>query len=254
MTTLYNWWQPFRFFFHQQPRTPETPGGRLYTLQGSEYKQRRQPQRLNNKKSSGEKNAECLEKGDKKKTINNKKMKKTRRQAPAAPKKKTKKTKKRVNKLLLLLLPAAFAHDESDVVPSKLGVVQLLDHVLHLVQGVELHQPVALSIDLHVPRLGVLAKQASKTTQQYKTKQNTQHRARSHRGAHETDTPKANERRGHYSFVPCSSAWFITRPPHPTAQDLPAANDAYLIPVSPRSTRRIFPLVTRNASVSFQKR
>lgn len=53
-------------------------------------------------------------------------------------------------------------HDETDVFAVKLGVVQLLDDVLHLVLRVELHQTLALGVDLHVTRLGVLAEQAAR--------------------------------------------------------------------------------------------
>lgn len=52
-------------------------------------------------------------------------------------------------------------HDETDVFAIKLSVVQLPDDVLHLILRVELHQPLTLGVDLHVPRLGVLAEQAN---------------------------------------------------------------------------------------------
>lgn len=51
------------------------------------------------------------------------------------------------------------SHDQTDVFPVKLRVVQLPDDVLHLVLRVELHQTDPLSVDLHIPRLGVLAEQ-----------------------------------------------------------------------------------------------
>lgn len=51
-------------------------------------------------------------------------------------------------------------HHEIDVFAVKLGVVQLPDHVLHLVLRAELHQADPLSVYLHVARFSVLAEQA----------------------------------------------------------------------------------------------